>query len=48
MQDRTAIIEFLTRKWRKELDYRLVKEGIPSSEHFPRDFELGAGCPLGF
>jgi nuclear transport factor 2 (NTF2) superfamily protein len=23
---RSAIIEFLTRKWRKELDYRLIKE----------------------
>src|SRR5258706_6944853 len=26
IQGRPAIIEFLTRKWRKELDYRLVKE----------------------
>jgi len=26
IQGRHAIIEFLTRKWRKELDYRLVKE----------------------
>jgi uncharacterized protein len=26
MQGRAAIIEFLTRKWRKELDYRLIKE----------------------
>jgi len=25
-QGRPAIIEFLTRKWRKELDYRLIKE----------------------
>ena len=25
-QGRRAIIEFLTRKWRKELDYRLIKE----------------------
>jgi nuclear transport factor 2 (NTF2) superfamily protein len=26
IQGRTAIVEFLTRKWRKELDYRLIKE----------------------
>jgi uncharacterized protein len=26
IQGRPAIIEFLTRKWRKELDYRLIKE----------------------
>jgi nuclear transport factor 2 (NTF2) superfamily protein len=26
IQGRPAIVEFLTRKWRKELDYRLVKE----------------------
>jgi uncharacterized protein len=26
MQGRAAIIDFLTRKWRKELDYRLIKE----------------------
>lgn len=26
VQGRPAIIEFLTRKWRKELDYRLIKE----------------------
>jgi len=26
IQGRPAIIEFLTRKWRRELDYRLVKE----------------------
>ena len=26
IQGRPAIIEFLSRKWRKELDYRLVKE----------------------
>src|SRR6478752_3699404 len=26
MQGRPAIIDFLTRKWRKELDYRLIKE----------------------
>jgi nuclear transport factor 2 (NTF2) superfamily protein len=26
MHGRVAIIEFLTRKWRKELDYRLIKE----------------------
>ena len=26
MNGRVAIIEFLTRKWRKELDYRLIKE----------------------
>src|SRR5215469_6046034 len=25
-QGRTAIVEFLTRKWNKELDYRLIKE----------------------
>ena len=26
IQGRPAIIDFLTRKWRKELDYRLIKE----------------------
>jgi len=26
LQGRSAIIEFLTRKWAKELDYRLIKE----------------------
>ena len=26
IQGRTAIVEFLTRKWVKELDYRLIKE----------------------
>ncbi|MEM8772285.1 MAG: nuclear transport factor 2 family protein [Pseudomonadota bacterium] len=26
LQGRTAIVEFLTRKWEKELDYRLIKE----------------------
>jgi hypothetical protein len=26
VQGRPAIIEFLTRKWRRELDYRLIKE----------------------
>src|SRR5258707_9426255 len=26
VQGRPAIIEFLTRKWKKELDYRLIKE----------------------
>jgi len=26
IQGRPAIIEFLTRKWKKELDYRLIKE----------------------
>lgn len=26
IQGRAAIVEFLTRKWRKELDYRLIKE----------------------
>jgi uncharacterized protein len=26
VQGRTAIVEFLTRKWVKELDYRLIKE----------------------
>jgi nuclear transport factor 2 (NTF2) superfamily protein len=26
MQGRPAIIDFLSRKWRKELDYRLIKE----------------------
>ncbi|MGC9943514.1 MAG: nuclear transport factor 2 family protein [Verrucomicrobiota bacterium] len=26
IQGRAAIIEFLTRKWRRELDYRLIKE----------------------
>ncbi len=26
VQGRTAIVEFLTRKWRRELDYRLIKE----------------------
>jgi uncharacterized protein len=26
MNGRVAIIEFLTRKWRKELEYRLIKE----------------------
>jgi nuclear transport factor 2 (NTF2) superfamily protein len=26
IQGRKAIVEFLTRKWRKELDYRLIKE----------------------
>jgi uncharacterized protein len=26
MQGRPAIIDFLTRKWRKELEYRLIKE----------------------
>ncbi len=26
LQGRPAIIEFLTRKWRRELDYRLIKE----------------------
>jgi len=26
LQGRTAIVEFLTRKWAKELDYRLIKE----------------------
>ena len=26
IQGRAAIVEFLTRKWRRELDYRLVKE----------------------
>ncbi len=26
IQGRAAIIEFLTRKWQKELEYRLIKE----------------------
>ncbi|HVJ33307.1 MAG TPA: nuclear transport factor 2 family protein [Terriglobia bacterium] len=26
VQGRAAIVEFLTRKWRRELDYRLIKE----------------------
>ncbi len=26
LQGRTAIVEFLTRKWSRELDYRLIKE----------------------
>jgi nuclear transport factor 2 (NTF2) superfamily protein len=26
IQGRKAIVEFLTRKWRKEIDYRLIKE----------------------
>ena len=26
MVDREAIVEFLRRKWRRELDYRLIKE----------------------
>src|SRR5271154_1314757 len=26
LQGRTAIVEFLKRKWAKELDYRLIKE----------------------
>ncbi len=26
LQGRAAIVEFLTRKWQKELDYRLIKE----------------------
>jgi nuclear transport factor 2 (NTF2) superfamily protein len=26
IQGRAAIVEFLTRKWRRELDYRLIKE----------------------
>jgi nuclear transport factor 2 (NTF2) superfamily protein len=26
LQGRAAIVEFLTRKWAKELDYRLIKE----------------------
>lgn len=26
IQGRRAIVEFLTRKWKKELDYRLIKE----------------------
>ena len=26
LQGRPAIVEFLTRKWRRELDYRLIKE----------------------
>ena len=26
LQGRPAIVEFLTRKWQKELDYRLIKE----------------------
>jgi len=26
LQGRTAIVEFLTRKWARELDYRLIKE----------------------
>lgn len=26
LQGRAAIVEFLTRKWNKELDYRLIKE----------------------
>src|ERR1700739_859600 len=30
LQGREAIEAFLTRKWNRELDYRLIKEGGPS------------------
>ncbi len=33
LQGRDAIIEFLSRKWQKELDYRLIKELWACHEH---------------
>ena len=33
LQGRPAIVEFLTRKWNKELDYRLIKELWAFTDH---------------